>query len=134
MGPVSFFFHQSLHENGEKTILAPPILDVLETRRSSFLYNKVNFLLSIFIASLRKNIYSVFFDSKKICLQSKLWINYETTSEGHILVCTFRTALFLNSTRELFCRPSTCTKINNCKRSVALLWSKMAFSKDYSAG
>ena len=35
---LDFFFHQTLHENGEKAILAPPILDVVETRRSSFLY------------------------------------------------------------------------------------------------
>ena len=27
------------YENGEKTILAPPILDVVETRRSSFLFS-----------------------------------------------------------------------------------------------
>ena len=39
---MPFFVTQTLHENGEKTILAPPILDVLETRRSSFLFNNCN--------------------------------------------------------------------------------------------
>ena len=34
---VPFFVTQTLHKNGEKTILAPPILEVVETRRSSFL-------------------------------------------------------------------------------------------------
>ena len=35
--PGKFMIVLRTYENGEKTILAPPILDVVETRRSSLL-------------------------------------------------------------------------------------------------
>ena len=39
--PGNYMIVLRTYENGEKTILAPPILDVVETRRSSFLLRRL---------------------------------------------------------------------------------------------